>query len=188
VAASTGGTLMTDRSEKGRGNGGTINANFTAGEQQVRTMPSYLLAAASVYETLHQFVSVYKVHPILVNFTAALVPVSVGSDILGWAFGKQTLRDTGWWTLCFAAVITPFTAIAGWLFWMEDDVGVPGMTIHKWLGTSLAVLLVGLVLWRWWFFKSNRRPSVFYLLVALAVIGAVVYQGHLGGDQSFGSM
>ena len=179
---------MTDRSEKGRGNGGTINANFTAGEQQVRTMPSYLLAAASVYETLHQFVSVYKVHPILVNFTAALVPVSVGSDILGWAFGKQTLRDTGWWTLCFAAVITPFTAIAGWLFWMEDDVGVPGMTIHKWLGTSLAVLLVGLVLWRWWFFKSNRRPSIFYLLVALAVIGAVVYQGHLGGDQSFGSM
>ncbi|MGZ3396893.1 MAG: DUF2231 domain-containing protein [Isosphaeraceae bacterium] len=187
MAASTGGTLMTDRSEKGRGTGGTINANLTASEQQEGTMPNYILAA-SVYETLHQFVSAYKVHPILVNFTAALVPISVGSDILGWVFGKQTLRDTGWWTLCFAAVITPFTAIAGWLFWMEGDVGVPGMTIHKWLGTSLAVLLVGLVLWRWWFFKSNRRPSVFYLLVALAVIGAVVYQGHLGGDQSFGSM
>ena len=88
-------------------------------------MPSYLPAAASVYETLHQFVSAYKVHPILVNFTAALVPVSVGSDVLGWVFGKQSLRDTGWWTLCFAAVITPFTAIAGWLFWMKDDVGVP---------------------------------------------------------------
>jgi uncharacterized membrane protein len=187
VAASAGGTLMTDRSEKGRGTGGTINANLTASEQQEGTMPNYILAA-SVYETLHQFVSAYKVHPILVNFTAALVPVSAGSDILGWVFGKQTLRDTGWWTLCFAAVITPFTAIAGWLFWMDGDVGVPGMTIHKWLGTSLAVLLVGLVLWRWWFFKSNRRPSVFYLLVALAVIGAVVYQGHLGGDQSFGSM
>ena len=151
-------------------------------------MPSYLLAAASVYETLHQFVSAYKVHPILVNFTAALVPVSVGSDVLGWVFHKQSLRDTGWWTLCFAAVITPFTAIAGWLFWMKDDVGVHGMTIHKWLGTSLAVLLVGLALWRWWFFKSNRRPSVFYLLVTLAVVGALVYQGHLGGDQSFGSM
>jgi hypothetical protein len=37
-------------------------------------MPNYLLAD-SVYETLHQFVSAYKVHPILVNFTAALIPV-----------------------------------------------------------------------------------------------------------------
>ena len=148
-------------------------------------MPSYLLAAASVYETLHQFVSALKVHPILVNFTAALIPVSVGSDILARVFGKQTLSDTGWWTLCFAAIITPFTAVTGWLFWMKYDDGVPGMTIHKWLGTGLAVLIVGLVLWRWWFFKRSSRPSVFYLLVALAVVGAVVYQGHLGGDQSF---
>ena len=37
------------------------------------------ILAASVYETLHQFVSAYKVHPILVNFTAALIPVSVAS-------------------------------------------------------------------------------------------------------------
>src|ERR1043165_7220507 len=59
------------------------------------------------------------------------------------------------------------------------------MTIHKWLGTTLAVLLVGLVLWRWWFFKSNSQPSVLYLLVSLVVVGAVVYQGHLGGEQSF---
>ncbi len=147
-------------------------------------MPTYLLAD-SVYETLHQFVSTYKVHPILVNFTAALIPVSVGSDILGRVLGKQTLRDTGWWILCFAAVITPFTAIAGWLFWMKDDDGVPGMTIHKWLGTTLAVLLVGFVVWRWWFFKSNRWPTIFYLLVGLAIVGALVYQGHLGGDQSF---
>lgn len=151
-------------------------------------MPSYLLAASTVYETLRQIVSDYKIHPMLVNFTAALVPVSVGSDILGWIFRKQSLRDTGWWTLCFAAVITPFTAIAGLLFWMKDDVGVPGMNIHKWLGISLAAFLVGFALWRWWFFMRNRRPNVFYLLVALAVVGALVYQGHLGGDQSFGSM
>ena len=147
-------------------------------------MSSYMFAH-SVYETLHQFVSAQKLHPILVNFTAALIPVSVGSDIFARVFGKQALRDTGWWTLCFAAVITPFTAMTGWLFWMNDDNGVSGMTIHKWLGTALAVLLVGLVLWRWWFVRSDSRPNVFYLLVALAVVVALVYQGHLGGDQSF---
>ncbi len=143
---------------------------------------------ASIYGVLHQFVSSYKIHPILVNFTAALIPVSLGSDILGKVFGKPTLRDTGWWTMCFAACITPFTAIAGWLFWMKDDVGVTNMTIHKWLGTSAAVLLIGIVLWRWWFFKNDRWPSIPYLLVGLAIVGAVIYQGHLGGDQSFMSM
>lgn len=139
-------------------------------------------------DVLHQFVSSYKIHPILVNFTAALIPVSVGSDILGKVCGKPTLRDTGWWTMCFAACITPFTAFAGWLFWMKDDVGVTNMTIHKWLGTIAAVLLIGFVLWRWWFFKSDSWPSLLYLLVGLAIVGVVVYQGHLGGEQSFMSM
>jgi uncharacterized membrane protein len=68
---------------------------------------------------------------------------------------------------------------------MEDDNGVTGMAIHKWLGTILAVVFVGLAAWRWWFFKSNRWPDIFYLLVALAVVGALIYQGHLGGQQSF---
>jgi uncharacterized membrane protein len=49
--------------------------------------------ADSVYSTLHQFVSDHKVHPILVNFTAALVPVSVASDIVAKVFHKQTLRS-----------------------------------------------------------------------------------------------
>ena len=107
--------------------------------------PCHPFLAALGYEALHQFVSAYKIHPILVNFTAALIPVSLVSDILGKSLAKQTLRDTGWWTLFFGAIITPFTAITGWLFWMDDDKGVAGMTIHKWLGTALVMLLVGLV-------------------------------------------
>jgi uncharacterized membrane protein len=149
-----------------------------------------LFAAAadpvSLYETVRQIVTDYKIHPILVNFTAALIPISFFSDILNRITGKKSLRDTGWWTLCFAAVITPFTALAGWFFWSHDmDDGVRGMTIHKWLGTSAAVLLVGLVVWRWWFFKNDRRPNVAYLLAALAIVVALIYQGHLGGEQSF---
>jgi uncharacterized membrane protein len=120
-----------------------------------------------------------------VNFTATLIPISVASDLLGRLLARQTLHDTGWWTLCFATVIAPLTALAGWLWWMEDDNGVTGMLIHRWLGTSLAVLLVGLAVWRWWLFKSNRWPSIFYLLVAMAVVAALIYQGHLGGQQSF---
>jgi uncharacterized membrane protein len=149
---------------------------------------AHSILAALTYEEMHEFVDSYKVHPILVNFTAALIPISVLSDLLGRLFGRQTLRDTGWWTLCFAAVITPFTATAGWLWWMPDDSKAAGMITHKWLGTSLAVLLIGLAGWRWWFFKSDRWPNFLYLLVALAVVGAVVYQGYLGGEHTFASM
>ncbi len=141
--------------------------------------------AASAYETLHHFVTDYKVHPILVNFTAALIPVSVASDMLGTLLAKPTLRHTGGWTLCFAALITPLTSAAGWLFWMPDDNGVVGMAIHKWLGTSLAVLVIGLAVWRWWFFKNDRGPSAIYLLVALAIVAGVIVQGHFGGQQTF---
>jgi uncharacterized membrane protein len=150
-------------------------------------LPSVLhpLFAVSADDALRWFVTAYKVHPILVNFTAALLPISVLSDILGRALAKPTLRDTGWWTLFFAAVITPFTAVAGWFFWMKDDNGVAGMEIHKWLGTSLAVVVIGLAVWRGRFFRSDRWPSLIYLLVALAIVGALVYQGHLGGKQTF---
>jgi uncharacterized membrane protein len=147
-----------------------------------------LLAAANAINALKTFVSDYKIHPILVNFTAALIPVSVGADIFARILKKESLRATAWWTLVIAACITPFTAIAGWLFWMKDDVGVTGMTIHKWLGTSLAILLVGLVLWRWWSYRKVAWPSVLYLCAGIVVMGALAYQGHLGGDQSFGSM
>jgi hypothetical protein len=52
-----------------------------------------MIATGSV-ETLKQFVSDHHIHPILVNFTAALVPISLGSDILGHAFHGESLRST----------------------------------------------------------------------------------------------
>ncbi len=147
-----------------------------------------LLGANSVTVSLKQFVSEEKIHPILVNFTAALVPVSLASNVLAGVVRKDSLRATGWWTMCFAALITPLTAVAGWLFWMSDDQGVRNMTIHKWLGTTLAVVIVGLAVWRWWFYRRSQRPHWTYLLAALLIVAALVYQGHLGGEQSFGSM
>src|SRR5690348_13111462 len=104
------------------------------------------ILGAGLITTLRQFVSITKLHPILVNFTAALVRVSIASDLLGRFFKAESLRNTGWrtWrTLFYAIIVTPFTAVTGWLFWMSDDNGVTGMTIHKWLGTGLAILLFG---------------------------------------------
>ncbi len=141
--------------------------------------------AAGIIPALKQFVSVTKLHPILVNFTAALVPVSVASDFIGRLFKIESLRSTGWWTLFYATIVTPFTAITGWLFWASDDNGVTGMTIHKWLGTGLAVLLFGLFFWRRNLHGKNQWPTVAYFIVGGIFIAALAYQGHLGGTQVF---
>jgi hypothetical protein len=61
-------------------------------EEIVLLLTAQLVLAASAAESLRQFVTAYKVHPILVNFTAALIPVSVVSDILGRILAKETLR------------------------------------------------------------------------------------------------
>jgi uncharacterized membrane protein len=137
---------------------------------------------------LQQFVNVTKLHPILVNFTAALVPVSVASDFAGRVIKSEALRHTAWWTLFYATAITPFTAITGWLFWMPDDNGVTGMTIHKWLGTGLAVLLFVLFAWRWKLRRQALWASAPYLIVGVIFVAALAYQGHLGGTQVFSGM
>lgn len=46
-------------------------------------------------------------HPILVNFTAALVPASFVSDVLGRFLRRESLRSAAWWMLLYAAIITP---------------------------------------------------------------------------------
>jgi uncharacterized membrane protein len=146
------------------------------------------LLGAGIFSALQQFVNVTKLHPVLVNFTAALVPVSVFSDLAGRALKSEALRHTAWWTLFYATVVTPFTAITGWLFWMPDDNGAAGMTIHKWLGTGLAVLLFGLFAWRWQLHRRQQWPTAAYLVAGAVFVAALAYQGHLGGQQVFSGM
>ncbi|HZT22491.1 MAG TPA: DUF2231 domain-containing protein [Verrucomicrobiae bacterium] len=143
------------------------------------------LFGTGILPALQHFVSATKLHPILVNFTAALVPVSVFSDFAGRFIKSESLRGAGWWTLFYATVITPFTAVTGWLFWMPDDNGVTGMTIHKWLGTSLAVLLFVLFGWRVKLRLQDKWASTPYLIFGVIFVAALAYQGHLGGEQVF---
>ncbi len=127
-------------------------------------------------------------HPILVNFTAALLPASLISDVMGRLLRKRSLFPAGWWMLLYAAVITPFTALAGWL-WLRQMGGmdIPPMTIHKWLGTSLAVAFMGLLLWRWRIYRrADGTPGLPYLSCAAVILAALTLQGHLGGKMSFG--
>jgi len=122
------------------------------------------MLASEVLPVPQQFVMTTKLHPLLVNFTAALVPVSVMLDAAARFFKKESIRHTAWRTIFYATVVTPFTAITGWLFWMPDDNGVTSMTIHKWLGTGLAVLLFGLFAWRLKLHRQYQWATISYLV------------------------
>ena len=144
--------------------------------------------AAGILLPLQKFVMTTKLHPILVNFTAALMPVSVASDFIGRLCKRESLRHTAWWTLFYATIVTPFTAVTGWLVWMPDDNGASGMTIHKWLGTGLAALLFVLFAWRLNLHRRQQWPTAAYFVAGVIYVAALAYQGHLGGAQVFSGM
>lgn len=129
-----------------------------------------------------------ELHPILVNFTAALLPLALLSDILGRIFQRQSFHHAAWWMVLYAAVITPFTAAAGWWWRLTEGSALPAklIAVHEWLGSTAVVLFVVLAIWRWRIHKRNISPNWGYLTFALIVVLALVYQGSLGGRMVFG--
>jgi len=124
-------------------------------------------------------------HPMLVNFTAALVPISILSDVLGSLFRSEPLRAAGWLTLVYAAIVTPFTALAGWFWFWDMGHVAPQLVVHKWLGTAFAGLVVLLAIWRTLLHRRGRAPDAAYILVACVLLAGLIFQGHLGATMSF---
>lgn len=128
-------------------------------------------------------------HPILVNFTAALIPMSFLFDILGAARSNASFRSTAWRLLLCGAVITPLTAAAGWWWWFagrEAHADHWQMPVHQWLGTGISIVVIPIAVWRARLHRTDRRPTLPYALAAAAVLAAMVLQGELGGSMSFG--
>jgi len=125
-------------------------------------------------------------HPLFVNFTAGLFPMALLADWLGRLLHRKSLHAAGWWMLLFAAAITPFTALAGWLWYRQvGDMGHVQMHIHPWLGLSLAILLPTLAVWRGRINARDQGPSRGYLITATVLLLALGFQGHLGATMSF---
>ena len=131
------------------------------------------------------------IHPILVHFTTALLPVSYASDIVGKFTDRYSLTSAAWWMLLYGAVATPLTALAGWL-WASDIEKLTGpergstMATHEWLGFGLVAGFIFLAVWRFRIFTRDRKPDLFYFVFAAMVLAALMYQGYLGGKMTLG--
>lgn len=126
-------------------------------------------------------------HPIMVHFTVALVPAALASDVVGAWLGKDSLRAVGFWAIVYAALLTPLTAITGWL-WLQSKppMGHEIMSTHMALGICLAATLVPLAAWRAWLHAHGKLPGRAYFLVAAIVLAEIGAQGYIGGSMTFG--
>lgn len=129
-----------------------------------------------------------ELHPILVNFTAALLPLALVSDLLGLWLKRSSLHSAAAWMVLYTAIITPLTGAAGWWWKVKSAGTLPPelIAVHQWLGTSLAVVFIVLAVWRWRLYRRNAVPTLAYLVFAFVAVLALVYQGSLGGAMVFG--
>jgi len=129
------------------------------------------------------------IHPVVVHFTTALLPVSLASDVFGKYTKYDSLTSAAWWMLLYGAIATPLTALAGWL-WAADIAGIAGpnptLTIHRWLGVSLIAGFAFLAIWRSRSFIRTSKPGLVYLASAAIVTAALLFQGYLGGKMTLG--
>lgn len=132
--------------------------------------------------------SIQHIHPILVNFTAGLVPASITSDLIARLTGSSSLRRAGWWMLCYAAAITPLTVAAGFVWKRSVEAVLPPATllVHQWLGVSLAAAFIVMAVWRGVQHFRDETPGDLYFALALSVLAILIYQGSIGGTLVFG--
>ena len=79
--------------------------------------------------------------------------------------------------LVYAAAITPCTVLAGWMWKKSVEAVLPPkiITVHQWLGTSLAVLFLALAGWRLTIHLKDRTPTILYFVLAIVILAALMY-------------
>lgn len=119
-----------------------------------------------------------RTHPFIVHFPIAFFPAALFTAIVGRrrpAFIKpvQFLVVTG-------GIIAPVAALFGWFNggWTVTDTEAV-MALHRWLGTGIGILGLGLAVWAW---RQPQADRSIGMIVGLSVItAAILVQGWLGG-------
>ena len=129
-------------------------------------------------------VRLQEVHPSVVHFPIALLPVAVGADLLGRVTGSARLSELGRMLMPVAAAGAAVSAATGLI--AQEEVVAEGvaeeiLVTHRNLNLSLVTLSAALAAWRW----GRKRPGPGYLAVALAGIGAMSYSAYLGGKMVY---
>lgn len=117
-----------------------------------------------------------EMHPALAHVPIALLPLTVGADLLGSATGNKSLLSFGKKAIVVAAAGAITSAASG------QEVNVEGksremLLTHRNLNFAATVIASCMTLWR----VRRQKPNVAYLGIGIAGVGIVEYTGYLGG-------
>lgn len=122
-----------------------------------------------------------ELHPTLVHLPLALLPLAVGSEILGAVTDRPVFRTFGRRAITLAAAGAVGAAVTGLI--AGEEVNVEGeardmLQTHRNLNAVATVVAITMAFWR----HRIRKADAAYLAAGVAGIGVVTYTGYLGGQ------
>jgi uncharacterized membrane protein len=127
----------------------------------------------------------HEVHPALVHFPIALMPLSIGADLLGKVTGIPGLSRLGRQTIAPAAVSALAAGLAGLVAQehvnLKDDAARQTLITHRNLNL-VATVGAGLMAWRRLSLHPKSKPSFQYLGTGLGLLAGLSYTAYLGGE------
>lgn len=129
-------------------------------------------------------VKLHELHPSLVHFPLALLPLSIAADLLGRLTGSDSLLDLGRRTMPLAAATGVVAGVAGLMAQTEVKAEGPAMDLlktHRTLNLGLVAIAGAMAAQR----ARTEKPSAAYIGLGLVGIAAMAYSAYLGGEMVY---
>lgn len=126
----------------------------------------------------------HEVHPALVHFPIALMPLSIGADLLGALTGSPAMTRLGRQTIIPAAASALAAGLAGMV--AQEHVNLDSDQTRRTLITHrnlnlMATVSAGIMAWRRMSYRPNETPGAGYLGMGMGLLAGLTYSAMLGG-------
>lgn len=129
-------------------------------------------------------IGLQEMHPAVVHFPIAFLPLSLGADALGRLTGDYALLELGRRTIPLAAASAVTAAAFGLM--AQQAVHAEGqahdlLVTHRTLNAGLVGVTAAMAARR----MRTHQPGVGYLALGLAALGVMGYSAYLGGRMTY---